>query len=72
MTALDDLFGDLPTRLTPDQVGEALGIGPHTVRRLIQDEDTDPLPAYQVGRSWMILRDEFRDWLLRHRNTPLA
>jgi len=72
MSALDDLFADLPARLTADEVSDALGVTPHTVRRLIQEETPDPLPAYLIGRSWMILRDEFKDWLLRHRNKPLA
>jgi excisionase family DNA binding protein len=70
VSALDELFADLPARMTAEQVGEVLGVTPHTVRRLIQEDDPDPLPAYQVGRSWMVLRDEFKGWLLRHRSNP--
>lgn len=69
MSALDDLFKDLPMRLDADQAAEVIGITGSTIRRLIADKsDPDPLPAYRVGRSWMVLRDDFKEWLLRHRS----
>lgn len=68
MSALDDLFEDLPKTLTPDQAAELFGVSAITIRNLITGDSKDPLPAYKVGKAWVILRDDFKPWLLRRRN----
>jgi excisionase family DNA binding protein len=70
VSALDDFIADLPARIDADQVAQVLGVTGGTVRRLITDDDPDPLPAYRIGRTWMVLRDEFKEWLMRHRSNP--
>lgn len=57
---LDELFADLPPRLTADQVAELLAVSPKGVYRWI---NAQVIPAYKVGTSWIILRDELKDTL---------
>ena len=68
VSALDELFEDLPKTLTPDQAGELFGVSALTIRNLITADNPDPLPAYKVGKAWVILRDDFKPWLHRRRN----
>lgn len=68
VSALDDLFEDLPKNLTPDQAGELFGVSALTIRGLITAKGPDPLPAYKIGKAWVILRDDFKAWLLRRSN----
>lgn len=72
-----ELLNDYPPTMTVDEVAELLKVSKEVVWTLIRPVDRkgrtveDPLPAYKVGKSWSVLRDELREWLLRHRNTTL-
>ena len=46
--------------LTVDEVSEALGIHPLTVRRMARDGE---LPAFKVGRQWRVKRELLERWL---------
>jgi excisionase family DNA binding protein len=67
VSRLDDLFADLPTHLSVDQLADVLGMKRVTVYRYLQ---RGILPAYKVEGSWVILRDEVKDYLWSHRNRP--
>jgi excisionase family DNA binding protein len=61
---IHELLGDLPRRLSVPQVAELLGVGEPTVYRWLRDGE---IPAYKVGSTWVILRDEVCDHLeVRH------
>lgn len=69
VSALDDLFEDLPKTLSPEQAAELFGVTVITIRNLItKPKDEDPLPAIKIGKVWVILRDDFKAWLLRRSN----
>ena len=58
MSHLDALFEGLPERLDVNQVAALLGVSPKGVYRWLKD---GVIPGYQLGRTWMILRDELKD-----------
>ena len=64
---LDELFEGYPTRLSVAQLAEILGVSKNTAYVWLRAE---VVPAYQAGRSWVILRDEVRDWLATGRIGP--
>jgi excisionase family DNA binding protein len=68
VTALDDMFADLPKTLSPEQAAELFGVTVITIRNLITKDSEDPLPAIKIGKVWVILRDDFKAWLLRRSN----
>ncbi|POH64686.1 hypothetical protein C3B59_09595 [Cryobacterium zongtaii] len=68
VTALDDMFADLPKTLSPEQAAELFGVTVITIRNLITKDGDDPLPAIKIGKVWVILRDDFKAWLLRRSN----
>ena len=65
MSRLDEAFEGLPLRLSVEQVAEMLGIDVQTAYRWLAD---GRVPAYKVARSWVILRDEIKDWLESNTN----
>ncbi len=65
VSRLDDLFEGLPSHLSVDELAEVLGITRPTVYRYLQ---RGVLPAYKVESTWVILRDEIKDYLRSHRN----
>jgi excisionase family DNA binding protein len=65
VSRLDDLFEGLPTHLSVDQLADVLGITRPTVYRYLQ---RGVLPAYKLEGSWVILRDEIKDYLWAHSN----
>jgi excisionase family DNA binding protein len=65
---LDDFFADLPPRLDVPTVAELLGVTTKGVYRWIH---TGVIPAYKLGSSWIILRDELRDTLAAGANVRL-
>lgn len=69
MSALDDIFDELPAKLTVEEVARALNIRENTVRRLLTT-GADPLPGFKLGGVWLILRDELKPWLLRRHTAP--
>ena len=55
---LDELFGDLPKKLVVPQVAGLLGM---TKKGDYQWIHQGTIPAYKLGATWIILRDELRD-----------
>ncbi|PFG44947.1 excisionase family DNA binding protein [Georgenia soli] len=68
MSRLDDLFDPLPTHLSVDQLAKVLGVNRGTAYNWLK---AGHIPAYRVGQSWVIVRDEVKDHLAAHRNQPL-
>jgi len=65
MSRLDDLFADLPASMTVTQTAEILGIRRSTAYKWLND---GTIPAYRVGSTWVILRDELKDLIASGRN----
>lgn len=55
---LDELFAGLPPQLDVSQVAELLGMTTKGIYRWI---NSGTIPAYKVGSTWFVLRDELRD-----------
>lgn len=55
---LDDLFDGLPAKLDAAQVADLLGMTKKGVYKWITE---GTIPAYKIGGTWIILRDELRD-----------
>jgi predicted DNA-binding protein YlxM (UPF0122 family) len=72
-----ELLNDYSPTLSVDEVAELLKVSKEVVWTLIRPVDRngkaveDPLPAYKIGKSWVVHRDELREWLLRRRNTTI-
>ena len=58
MSHLDGMLGDLPPTLRVSQVAKLLAKSNQGVLRWI---NTGVLPAYKLGDTWFILRDDLRD-----------
>lgn len=69
MSRLDELFAPFPITLKIAQVGELLGMDTQTVYRNLR---AGRLPGYKVGTSWVVYRDELRDFLVSERHDRLA
>lgn len=65
MSRLDDLFADLPASMSVTQTAEILGIRRSTAYKWLND---GTIPAYRVGSTWVILRDELKDLIASGRN----
>lgn len=55
---LDELFDGLPKRLGVHEVAELLDMTTQGVYKWIH---SGTIPAYKLGATWIILRDELRD-----------
>ncbi len=64
---LDELFSKYDETMTAAQVAKLLKMKVESVRPLFK-RDEDPIPAYEVGKHWLIIRDEFKEWLRRRSN----
>lgn len=65
---LDEFFEGLPAQLDVNAVAAVLGISAKGVYRWIH---TGVIPAYKVGATWIILRDELKDTMAAGSNlTP--
>ena len=62
---LDEVFAELPTTLTVQQVADVLGMHNKGVYRWIRE---GIIPAYKLGASWFIVRDELKDALAQGSN----
>jgi excisionase family DNA binding protein len=61
VSALDDLFDDLPARLTVEQVANLLGVeSDRTVYGWLRRGE---MPGYRIRGGWLILRDEIKEWV---------
>ena len=67
MTRIRHLLSRLPARLTVEQVSTVLAVPAPTIYRWLRDGE---IPAYKVGSSWVILRDEVCDHLETRHNQP--
>jgi len=54
------VFAELPSRLSVEETADVLGLDRQTTYKWLQE---GRIPAYKVGRSWVILRDEVKDVL---------
>ena len=63
---LESLFAKYPERLAPQHLEELFGLSRNTVYRWLQ---TGVIPAYQVEKTWLISRDQVKDWVWENRNT---
>lgn len=54
------MFAGLPSRLSVEETADVLGLDRQTTYKWLQE---GRIPAYKVGRSWVILRDEVKDVL---------
>lgn len=66
--ALDRLFEALPERLTIEQLTDVLGLSDRSVTYRWLREGR--VPAIKLGGSWLILRDDVRDYLEANYNVP--
>lgn len=64
---LDDRFAELPTNLSIEQLSAALGVKRPTAYQWL---NRGVVPAYKLGGTWIIDRDEVRGHLLKARNIP--
>lgn len=55
---LDEFLADHPMRLSVPEVADLLGVTTQGVYKWIH---AGVIPAYKLGSSWLILRDELRD-----------
>lgn len=72
MSRFDEMFSELPNLLRVSQVARLLGKTSQGVLRWI---NTGVLPAYKLGDTWFILRDDLRDAMsaggnLSHTDSP--
>ena len=58
MSRFDEMFSEQPNLLRVSQVAQLLGKTSQGVLRWI---NTGVLPAYKLGDTWFILRDDLRD-----------
>lgn len=58
MSRFEEMFSELPNLLRVSQVAQLLGKTSQGVLRWI---NTGVLPAYKLGDTWFILRDDLRD-----------
>lgn len=55
---LDDMFADLPETLRVAQIAKLLGM---TYQGVLAWIHSGTLPAYKVGETWFIVRDDLRE-----------
>lgn len=65
---LDALFEHLPERMDVNQVADLLGVSTKGVYLWLKE---GVIPGYQVGRTWIILRDELKDAIASGRNAAV-
>jgi excisionase family DNA binding protein len=59
------LFLSYPEAMSVDQVAEALGVCPNTVRAMIRQQQ---IPAKKIGAKWRVLRSELCKWMMKADN----
>ena len=62
---LDDRFAELPENLTIEQLADVLGVKRATAYQWL---NRGVVPAYKLGGTWIIFRDEVREHLSNSRN----
>lgn len=64
---LDRLFAGRPDKLTPTEAADILGITVQGVYGWLRD---GIVPAYKLGKTWIILRDELEETVRAGANRP--
>lgn len=64
MNRLEEIFAAYPSTLSIEQLAEVLGVEPVTVYRWLRK---GALPGYKIGNTWVIYRDEVRDFMAEER-----
>lgn len=67
MSELDDLFADLPDKLTVAQTAELLGVSDTTIYKWLKE---GVLPGYRLGGLWVLFRDQVKDRIASGHNSP--
>ena len=62
---LEERFAELPENLTIEQLAEVLGVKRATAYQWL---NRGVVPAYKLGGTWIIYRDEVREHLIKSRN----
>lgn len=65
---LEGLFEGLPPRLDVNQVATLLGVSDKAVYSWLK---SGVIPGYQVGRTWIILRDDLMDVMVSGGNAAV-
>ncbi|MFC9335933.1 helix-turn-helix domain-containing protein [Arthrobacter sp. NPDC057009] len=63
---VDALFAKYPERLTPQDLEEIFGMSRNTIYKWLQ---TGLIPAYRVEKTWLISREQVKDWVWENRNS---
>lgn len=58
--SIDRLFESQPATMTASDVAIVMGISKQAVYKWLRDE---VVPAYKLGNTWFILRDDLKDAL---------
>jgi excisionase family DNA binding protein len=59
------LFLSYPEAMSVEQVSDALGVCPNTVRAMIYQHQ---IPAKKIGAKWRVLRSELCEWMMKADN----
>jgi excisionase family DNA binding protein len=65
---LEERFAELPENLTIEQLAEVLGVKRATAYQWL---NRGVVPAYKLGGTWIIYRDEVREHLIKSRNIQI-
>lgn len=65
--ALDALFDGLPETLTVEDVARLLNLSRQNVYSWVRE---GVIPAYKIGTTWRIIRDELKDTMRQGANLP--
>lgn len=68
MTALEELFSDLPETIVPNDVAQRLGLTKQGVYIWLRD---GTIPGYKMGSSWFIIKAELIAELKKGSNRAL-
>lgn len=60
-----------PTKQTysPTDVAAALGVSESAAYELFHAEG---FPSFRIGSRWLVMRDDFADWLRKQQNAKVA
>lgn len=64
MTRIDELLDQCPERMSAKDVAEVLGVTQRTVSTWLLNGD---LPGYRLPGTWLVMREELRDYLRSRR-----
>jgi excisionase family DNA binding protein len=59
------MFLSYPEAMSVEEVSDALGVCPNTVRAMIRQRQ---IPAKKIGAKWRVLRSELCKWMMEADN----